>query len=46
LLKDDGGNPANSRRIAGELVVNDTVNMLAGMGLTPILVIVALGQRR
>lgn len=35
ILKDDGSVPANTRRIAQELVVNDKVNVLAGMGITP-----------
>ena len=35
LLKDDGGVPDASKRLAQELVVNDKVNVLAGFGLTP-----------
>ena len=41
VVKDDAGVAANSRRIAQELVVNDKVNVLAGMGLTPIVLAVA-----
>lgn len=41
LVKDDAGIAANSKRIAQELVVNDKVNILAGMGLTPIVLAVA-----
>lgn len=35
IVKDDGSVPANTRRLAQELVVNDHVNVLAGMGITP-----------
>ncbi len=35
VLKDDAGVPANTRRIAEELVVNDKVTVLAGFGLSP-----------
>ncbi|MDB5958664.1 ABC transporter substrate-binding protein [Ramlibacter sp.] len=35
IVKDDGSVPANTRRLAQELVVNDKVNVLAGMGITP-----------
>jgi len=41
ILKDDGGVPDNSKRIAQELLVNDKVNVLAGFGLTPIALAVA-----
>ena len=41
ILKDDGGVPDASKRIAQELVVNDKVNVLAGFGLTPIALAVA-----
>jgi branched-chain amino acid transport system substrate-binding protein len=41
IVKDDGGIPDQSRRIAQELVVNDKVNVLAGMGLTPIALAIA-----
>ncbi len=41
IIKDDGGVPDASKRIAQELVVNDKVNVLAGMGLTPIALAVA-----
>ncbi|MBS0322028.1 MAG: ABC transporter substrate-binding protein [Proteobacteria bacterium] len=36
ILKDDGGTPDQTRRIAQELIVNDKVNLLAGFGLTPL----------
>jgi branched-chain amino acid transport system substrate-binding protein len=35
LVKDDGSVPANTRRLAQELAVNDKVDVLAGMGITP-----------
>jgi branched-chain amino acid transport system substrate-binding protein len=41
ILRDDGGVPDNSRRIAQELLVNDKVQILAGFGLTPIALAVA-----
>ncbi len=41
ILKDDAGTPDQTRRIAQELVVNDKVNLLAGMGLTPLAMAVA-----
>jgi branched-chain amino acid transport system substrate-binding protein len=41
IVKDDGGVPDASKRIAQELVVNDKVNVLAGMGLTPIALAIA-----
>ncbi|MFT8245707.1 ABC transporter substrate-binding protein [Roseomonas sp. BN140053] len=41
VIRDDGAVPAVSRRIAQELVVNDKVDFLAGMGLTPIALAVA-----
>src|SRR5437588_4869248 len=36
ILRDDGGVPDNSKRIAQELLARDKVNILAGFGLTPI----------
>ncbi len=36
IVRDDGGVPDTSKRIAQELIVNDKVSFLAGMGLTPI----------
>ena len=36
IVRDDGGVPDNAKRIAQELIVNDKVAVLAGMGLTPI----------
>jgi len=41
ILRDDGGVPDNSKRIAQELLVNDKINILAGFGLTPIAFAVA-----
>ena len=41
VVKDDGGVPDASKRIAQELVVNEKVNVLAGFGLTPIALAVA-----
>jgi branched-chain amino acid transport system substrate-binding protein len=35
LVKDDASVPANTRRLAQELAVNDKVDVLAGMGITP-----------
>jgi branched-chain amino acid transport system substrate-binding protein len=35
ILKDDGANPENTKRIAQELIVNDKVNVIAGFGITP-----------
>ena len=35
IIKDDGGVPDNTRRLAQELVVNDKVSALAGFALTP-----------
>jgi branched-chain amino acid transport system substrate-binding protein len=36
ILKDDGGNPDATKRLAQELVVNEKVSFLAGFGLTPL----------
>jgi branched-chain amino acid transport system substrate-binding protein len=41
VLRDDGGVPENSKRIAQELLVRDKVDILAGFGLTPIALAVA-----
>jgi branched-chain amino acid transport system substrate-binding protein len=41
ILRDDGGVPDNSKRIAQELLTRDKVNILAGFGLTPIALAVA-----
>jgi branched-chain amino acid transport system substrate-binding protein len=41
VLRDDGGVPDNSKRIAQELIVLDKANILAGFGLTPIALAVA-----
>jgi branched-chain amino acid transport system substrate-binding protein len=35
IVKDDGSLPDVTRRLAQELVVNDKVNVLAGLGITP-----------
>ncbi|HEX2547722.1 MAG TPA: ABC transporter substrate-binding protein [Ramlibacter sp.] len=35
IVKDDASSPDQTRRLAQELVVNDKVNVLAGMGITP-----------
>ena len=35
ILKDDGGVPDASKRIAQELIVNDKVDVLLGFGITP-----------
>jgi branched-chain amino acid transport system substrate-binding protein len=36
IVKDDGGVPANAKRIAQELIANEKVNILTGGGLTPL----------
>jgi branched-chain amino acid transport system substrate-binding protein len=36
ILKDDGGTPEGTKRIAHELVSRDKVQVLAGFGLTPL----------
>lgn len=41
LLRDDGGVPDQSKRIAQDLVVNDKVDVLAGFGITPAALAVA-----
>jgi branched-chain amino acid transport system substrate-binding protein len=41
MLRDDGGVPDASKRIAQELLVRDKVEILAGFGLTPIALAVA-----
>ena len=35
ILKDDGGVPDNTKRLAQELIVNDKVAFIAGFGITP-----------
>jgi branched-chain amino acid transport system substrate-binding protein len=35
IIKDDGGNPDNTKRLAQELIVNDKVAVLGGFALTP-----------
>jgi branched-chain amino acid transport system substrate-binding protein len=35
LLRDDAGNPEQTRRVAQELVANEKVSVLAGFGITP-----------
>jgi branched-chain amino acid transport system substrate-binding protein len=41
ILRDDGGVPDTSKRLAQELVVRDKANILFGFGLTPIALAVA-----
>jgi branched-chain amino acid transport system substrate-binding protein len=41
IIKDDGGQPDNSKRIAQEFVVNDKVAILAGLTFTPVALAVA-----
>ncbi len=41
IVRDDGGVPDNAKRIAQEMIVNDKVAVLAGMGLTPIALAIA-----
>jgi branched-chain amino acid transport system substrate-binding protein len=41
ILKDDGANPDNTKRIAQELIVNDRVDVIAGFGITPTALAVA-----
>src|SRR5690606_5591687 len=41
LLRDDAGDPANSKRLAQELLVTRKVDVLAGFGLTPLALAVA-----
>ena len=41
IVRDDAANPDSTKRIAQELIVNDKVPILAGMGLTPLAFAVA-----
>jgi branched-chain amino acid transport system substrate-binding protein len=41
VVRDDGGVPDASKRIAQDMIVNQKVGVLAGMGLTPIALAVA-----
>lgn len=41
IIKDDGGKPDVSKRLAQELVINERVSFLMGMGITPIAFAVA-----
>jgi branched-chain amino acid transport system substrate-binding protein len=41
LIKDDGSQPDNAKRIAQELIVNDKVAVLAGFTFTPVALAVA-----
>jgi branched-chain amino acid transport system substrate-binding protein len=41
IVKDDGGQPDNAKRIAQEFVVNDKVAVLAGFTFTPVALAVA-----
>ena len=36
IVKDDGGNADDTKRLAQELIVNDKVAIIAGFGLTPL----------
>src|SRR5690349_4368088 len=35
IVRDDGANPDNTKRLAQELIVNDKVQLIAGFGITP-----------
>jgi len=35
IVKDDGANPDNTKRLAQEMIVNDKIHLLAGFGITP-----------
>jgi branched-chain amino acid transport system substrate-binding protein len=35
ILKDDGANPENTKRLAQELIVNEKADIIAGFGITP-----------
>src|SRR3954454_20510451 len=35
IVKDDGANPDNTKRIAQEMIVNDKIHLMAGFGITP-----------
>ena len=41
IIKDDGGQPDNAKRLAQELVVNDKVAVLTGLTFTPVALAVA-----
>ncbi len=41
IIKDDGGQPDNAKRIAQEFIVNDKVAVLAGFTFTPVALAVA-----
>jgi branched-chain amino acid transport system substrate-binding protein len=41
ILRDDGGTPDNTKRLAQELVVNQKVHVLTGFGLTPLALVTA-----
>lgn len=41
IIRDDGGQPDNAKRIAQEFVVNDKVAVLAGFTFTPVALAVA-----
>ncbi|CAM5508118.1 ABC transporter substrate-binding protein [Eoetvoesiella caeni] len=41
ITRDDAGNPADTKRLAQELLVSGKVNVLAGFGLTPLALAVA-----
>ena len=35
IVKDDGANPDNTKRLAQEMIVNDKIHLMAGFGITP-----------
>jgi branched-chain amino acid transport system substrate-binding protein len=41
IVKDDGANPENTKRLAQELIVKDHVNFIVGFGVTPTALAVA-----
>lgn len=41
IIKDDGGSPDNTKRLAQELIVRDKANVLAGFSITPSAIAVA-----
>lgn len=41
ILKDDGGVPDTTKRLAQELVINDHISVMMGFGLTPLALAVA-----
>src|SRR3954468_10100036 len=41
ILKDDGANPENTKRLVQELIVNEKVEIIAGFGITPTALVAA-----